>query len=69
MKNLFFALVFMLIGTFSFASNDVKENIAVVEQNTEITADVEKGEMCYLDYICNEGHTHRVYFLCPHTED
>tara|TARA_B110000908_G_C10264609_1_gene462466 strand:+ start:247 stop:468 length:222 start_codon:yes stop_codon:yes gene_type:complete len=69
MKNLFFALAFMLIGTFSFASNNAKEEIvvAVAEQNIELSNVVMgiAGDRCYLLTTDDYGNVYYKRIPCP----
>ncbi|TVZ27866.1 hypothetical protein JM83_2935 [Gillisia sp. Hel_I_86] len=64
MKNLFFALAFMLTGTFSFASNEVKESNAVVEQDTEITT-ISTQVKCYARVVGVSGTIYIIEIACP----
>jgi len=69
MKNLFFTLAFMLIGTFAFAGNNAKEEIvvAVAEQNIELS-NVVMGpveDKCYLLTTDDFGNVYYKRIPCP----
>lgn len=54
MRNLFFAITFLLIGTFTFASNNVKEEVFFEVQAIELYSESdEKQEITTRTKCCN----------------
>ncbi len=65
MKNLFFALAFMLIGTFAFANNNAKEELVEVQQQSiETTEDFLEIE-CWVRIVDVHGEIHWIQVKCP----
>ncbi len=61
MKNLFFSLAFLLIGSFAFANNATNDNFEKLLSEKVITVkyndDAEKGKSCTVSYTNSAGVT------------
>lgn len=71
MRSLFFAITFLLIGTFTFASNNVKEEVFFEVQAIELYAQSHEKQMnttetkCYREAIDDFGNVYFVRVICP----
>ena len=69
MKNLFFALAFMLIGTFAFANTMVEPSKELVTIENIITIDVEKTvELTDVEFK-SENNVNSTYLEVENTEN